>query len=550
MSEATNSSVRHIEAPTNQSGAAVQRGLEGILLTLGEVQKGSPLRPHPELRSLIDGLKRDIGRLPSLERYPTIRVDASLGKGRWAAVPWIALMDERETKSTQRGIYIVLLFSEDRSGVYLTLNQGITDIIKEHGRTTGRRSLEANAEKLRAKVGYLREFGFSVDRGIDLHTAPGRGQEYEHSTVAYKLYSSGAVPDDASLDHDLDALLQAYAAVLERDSPQAPVSQRSWIFQANPEMFDIDGAIAGLTELSWLVNQHRDSIHGGDEVFLWRSGPAAGIVATATVLCDPMLLHEDDAEKVYNRQASKFEGDQVRVRLRIEQNLERLLPKSQLIADPKLKDLSILKAPMGTNFPVTAEEAAAITARIAAMTGPRLVRGRVWIYAPGRAAEHWDEFYRDGIIGVGWDDVGDFRQYKTLNEMSEAHITAYSRDTRPINDARACWEFATQMAPGDLVFARQGLDTVIGYGVVTGDYDWQPGRMRFNSVRTVRWEGRGSWRYGGQFPVKTLSDITEDADLVKALRTLVSLDRPVAPPPAPPAELPLYSIDQALVDST
>jgi 5-methylcytosine-specific restriction protein B len=91
-----------------------------------------------------------------------------------------------------------------------------------------------------------------------------------------------------------------------------------------------------------------------------------------------------------------------------------------------------------------------------------------------------------------------------------------------------------------------GLDTIIGYGVVTGDYQWQQTRTRFKNIRTIRWEGRGSWKYAGQLPVKTLTDITDDADLVRTLRSLVSLDEVVTPPTPPLAELPPYSIAQAL----
>jgi MrcB-like, N-terminal domain len=109
--------------------------------------------------------------------------------------------------------------------VYLTLNQGITDVIKAQGRRTGLNTLEVSAERMRSKIGSLREFGFIVDRGINLHTSPGRGRDYEHSTVAYKLYLKGAVPDDVTIDHDLDALLQAYATVSEKSTSQAPSSR-------------------------------------------------------------------------------------------------------------------------------------------------------------------------------------------------------------------------------------------------------------------------------------------------------------------------------------
>jgi 5-methylcytosine-specific restriction enzyme B len=97
-------------------------------------------------------------------------------------------------------------------------------------------------------------------------------------------------------------------------------------------------------------------------------------------------------------------------------------------------------------------------------------------------------------MGIGWEEIGDLRQYQSLDEMSEAHIDTYRRDTRPINDARACWEFMTEMAPGDLVFARQGLDRVIGYGVVTGDYEWQPTRTRLVQSACARHAVAGQLR--------------------------------------------------------
>lgn len=55
------------------------------------------------------------------------KIKGSLGQGRIARTPWIAIMNEAETDSTQRGIYLVFLFSKDLSKIYLTLNQGVTD---------------------------------------------------------------------------------------------------------------------------------------------------------------------------------------------------------------------------------------------------------------------------------------------------------------------------------------------------------------------------------------------------------------------------------------
>ena len=34
-----------------------------------------------------------------------------------------------------------------------------------------------------------------------------------------------------------------------------------------------------------------------------------------------------------------------------------------------------------------------------------------WIYSPGDGASKWDEFYKRGIMGLGWREIGDFSQY-------------------------------------------------------------------------------------------------------------------------------------------
>lgn len=36
-----------------------------------------------------------------------------------------------------------------------------------------------------------------------------------------------------------------------------------------------------------------------------------------------------------------------------------------------------------------------------------------WIYAPGENSCMWDEFYNDGIMGIGWDELGDLTKYPT-----------------------------------------------------------------------------------------------------------------------------------------
>ena len=153
--------------------------------------------------------------------YPHVAVSYSAGQGNWAKVPWIALMDDRVTRTTQKGIYCVYLFSEDLSGAYLTLNQGVTEPRRELGPKGGREFLRGTVETMRARLGReLSNAGFSIDDGIDLHTSSTLGSDYEASTIAYKHYQHDSVPDPEQLAEDLEVLVKVYEdKVVPPDQP-------------------------------------------------------------------------------------------------------------------------------------------------------------------------------------------------------------------------------------------------------------------------------------------------------------------------------------------
>ena len=172
---------------------------------------------------------------------------------------------------------------------------------------------------------------------------------------------------------------------------------------------------------------------------------------------------------------------------------------------------------------------------------------RTWLYAPGRDAEHWDEFYRDGVIAIGWNEIGDLSKFQDQEEVVEKMREVYAREDNPMNDARACYEFAHEMRPGDLVFAKRGRSSIVGYGTILGEYRYDPMRANYQHTRRIRWDGRGEWTSERIFPMKTLTEITDDKALVSALRKTVSLDAAEETAEvAPLEERTHYSVDDAL----
>jgi hypothetical protein len=134
----------------------------------------------------------------------------------------------------------------------------------------------------------------------------------------------------------------------------------TWIFQANPNSYLVDAALdSGLPELTWLVNKHRNHIKIDDDVLIWRCGKNAALVAEAKVLTDvkPMLVPAE--EKKFEVTPAKFAGPQPRVKLRVKKVVPPI-PRDLLLKQPELASVAVFKGCTGTNFALSADQAAAI----------------------------------------------------------------------------------------------------------------------------------------------------------------------------------------------
>lgn len=129
-----------------------------------------------------------------------------------------------------------------------------------------------------------------------------------------------------------------------------------WIFQSNPDRYDIDAALRDLDVILWRVPQHTAEIRPGDKVAVWRSGPEAGIVGGGTITEAPREreLSPAEARFTHDPQQEVQSGLATRVALRVQP--VSFVSKEDLKQELKLREHQILVAPMGTVFPVTRDE--------------------------------------------------------------------------------------------------------------------------------------------------------------------------------------------------
>lgn len=306
----------------------------------------------------------------------------------------------------------------------------------------------------------------------------------------------------------------------------------AWIFQGNPKYHDVLGAVGALDTLTWAVNQYPKQIKRGDRAYIWVSGPDGGVVASGTIECDPEL-RQPDLNDPYRHEGIAKTTPYRAVDIRVERRLApEKVPRSVLLADERTKQLEILTYPGATNFRVTKAQEEVIESlisgsyvRVPAVDEPRaemVGKRRYWLYAPGEQARLWDEFYGGKIMGIGWDELGDLSRFDTKAAIKAAMRQAHGDAKSYMNDGLAVWQFAQELAIGDVVFAKRGMNTIIGRGIVESDYVYDGSRSEYRHIRKVNWTQRGEWEHPGRAVVKTLTDITPYTEYAAQLEALTT----------------------------
>ena len=146
---------------------------------------------------------------------------------------------------------------------------------------------------------------------------------------------------------------------------------------------------------------------------------------------------------------------------------------------------------------------------------------RYWMYSPGYNASNWDEFYENGIMAIGWDEIGDLKQFSSKEDISQ-HFQGVNDSTSSYkNDALALWQFANDIKPGDIVYAKKGVNIIVGRGVVESDYEYDASRDYSKNVRKINWTEEGEWEVSQRQAQKVLTDITKYSDFIKDLNCLI-----------------------------
>lgn len=191
---------------------------------------GDVLENYAKTRATLGGRAKIIhspDQFAILERIPNVierhlakrglvdlyKIIGSIGKGNIARVPWVSVFRTTVTQNAENGFYIVLLFSEDMSSCYLSLNQGVTAVERLYTKEFAWRKMRQAAAK--AALNLDREPD-AILGPIQLKSTADLSKGYESAAIESFRYDRLALPTDEIFFRHLDHLLQTYDTLIQR----------------------------------------------------------------------------------------------------------------------------------------------------------------------------------------------------------------------------------------------------------------------------------------------------------------------------------------------
>lgn len=233
-----------------------------------------------------------------------------------------------------------------------------------------------------------------------------------------------------------------------------------WIFSYNESDFNLDDAIHDLKVLDWSC---KVNVEIGDRVYLYASAPTQAIKYRCTVeKVGKTHTTIDDSKYKGNPPGTPIECCELKLELEFEEPgipYEELLKhglKPGTLTKRKITDTELL------NYlnEYASDENHLRNLDEYVPTGDRLY----WLISLGRDSYMWDVFKKEGIAAINWhtSEIGDARQYNSIDDIPSEGLS--------YTDLRCIDDFCNGVRPGDIIFVRRGVHSLIAVGVVTEPY--------------------------------------------------------------------------------
>jgi 5-methylcytosine-specific restriction enzyme B len=131
----------------------------------------------------------------------------------------------------------------------------------------------------------------------------------------------------------------------------------------------------------------------------------------------------------------------------------------------------------------------------------------VKIAPPGRDGEYWEECLKEGVIRVGWDEVGDLAYFPTSEDLASALQREYRYQTPHTSKSTATQliRYFRDLPAGSRVVANLGRSQILAVGTVT-DAGYHYDRSKRDHRHTVKVDWDTTYAQQLDQPVRTWSN--------------------------------------------
>jgi len=116
----------------------------------------------------------------------------------------------------------------------------------------------------------------------------------------------------------------------------------------------------------------------------------------------------------------------------------------------------------------------------------------IWVVRAGEGSEIIDEVREQGVIAIGWHELGNCSNYQSREDFRQAYQQAYPDETNTYRigmQAGQVYRFVREIAVGDIVMTPNSPARDVLIGEVTGEYEYDPGQIDgYPHLRSVVWK--------------------------------------------------------------
>jgi hypothetical protein len=327
------------------------------------------------------------------------------------------------------------------------------------------------------------------------------------------------LPLSFEIDQFLSYLADSYEDDEEEVTDGVNEETNFWVFQGNPNVYDVSRSLSDNMVHEWWVKSHKDKINIGDKGIIWVTGKESGCYAFFKVTTEIYEKGEDENQEQYYHTEMKHDVGS-KIGIEIEKNISKIPVLKETVK--KLDWFQNFKGGnQGTTFQMTRKEYEGFLT----MTENNN-KSRHWMIACGHGGEFWEEFKSLNRISIGWKKLGDHRKFKARDEIEPEYMDIYKPEKRPTNNTLCIWEFSNEIKKGDIVFVKKGRTQFLAAGRVTSEevgYDGDKSdHQMYHSVEWLKIQDHEL--DDGGVALKSLTNIDRYTDFVKKLRAIYGLE--------------------------